>query len=200
MGSIETGSVSSTAVVEASESGLRTIVRANPVGVAAVLAGATLVSWIVAIERMRGMDMGPGTGLGAVGWYVGLWVTMMSAMMLPSVAPMVLVFSRIGRERARRGRDAHRWVDDLQAAPDTRRVRRALKGLQTSQRMQNPDEIRLTRCPCRASSPSLKRPTNVHHRPRHPATAIEQADRVFAAVAGAGGNDVKSNGGHSVLQ
>ena len=104
MESVEAGSVDSTVVVEASESGLRTLVRANPVGVAAVLLGATLVSWIVAIGRMRGMDMGPGTDLGAVGWYVGLWVTMMAAMMLPSVAPMVLVFSRIGRERARRGR------------------------------------------------------------------------------------------------
>jgi predicted metal-binding membrane protein len=104
MESIEAGSVDSTAVVEASESGLRTLVRANPVGVAAVLVGATLVSWIVAIGRMRGMDMGPGTDLGAVGWYVGLWVTMMAAMMLPSAAPMVLMFSRIARERARRGR------------------------------------------------------------------------------------------------
>ena len=104
MESIEAGSVDSSAVVEASESGLRTLVRANPVGVAAVLLGATLVSWIVAIGRMRGMDMGPGTDLGAVGWYLGLWVTMMAAMMLPSVAPMVLVFSRIARERAHRGR------------------------------------------------------------------------------------------------
>ena len=104
METVEAGSVGSSAVVEASESGLRTLVRANPVGVAAVLLGATLVSWIVAIGRMRGMDMGPGTDLGAIGWYLGLWVTMMAAMMLPSVAPMVLVFSRIGRERARRGR------------------------------------------------------------------------------------------------
>jgi predicted metal-binding membrane protein len=76
-----------------------------------VLLGATLVSWIVAIERMRGMDMGPGTDLGGVGWYLGLWVTMMAAMMLPSVAPMVLVFSRIARDRARRGRAyAPTWI------------------------------------------------------------------------------------------
>jgi predicted metal-binding membrane protein len=97
-------SVSSPAVAEASESGLRTYVRANPVGVATVLLGATLVTWIVTIVRMRGMDMGPGTDLGAIGWYLGLWVTMMAAMMLPSASPMVLVFSRIARERARRGR------------------------------------------------------------------------------------------------
>jgi predicted metal-binding membrane protein len=80
------------------------LLRARPVGVAAVLLGAALVTWIVTIERMRGMDMGPGTDLGSLGWYVGVWVTMMAAMMLPSVAPMVLVYSRISRERARAGR------------------------------------------------------------------------------------------------
>src|SRR5687767_2321254 len=59
---------------------------------------------IVTVERMRGMDAGPGTHLGGFGWYLGIWVTMMAAMMLPSVAPMVLVFSRISQERSRRGR------------------------------------------------------------------------------------------------
>lgn len=49
------------------------------------------------------MDAGPGTDLGGFGWYVGIWVTMMAAMMLPSAAPMVLLFSRISAERARRG-------------------------------------------------------------------------------------------------
>ena len=38
-----------------------------------------------------------------LGWYIGVWVTMMAAMMLPSVAPMVLVFARVSRERARDG-------------------------------------------------------------------------------------------------
>ena len=52
---------------------------------------------------MRGMDAGPGTDLGALGWYVGIWVTMMAAMMLPSVAPMVLIFARVSGERAKRG-------------------------------------------------------------------------------------------------
>src|SRR5262249_60626747 len=67
-----------------------------------VLAGA-LVAWIVTVDRMRGMDAGPGTDLGGLGWYVGIWVTMMAAMMLPSAAPMVLFFSRISTERERRG-------------------------------------------------------------------------------------------------
>src|SRR6476646_4446935 len=86
-----------------SESGVRTLIRANPVGVAAILLGAALVTWIVTFERMRGMDMGPVTGLGPLGWYVGVWVTMMAAMMLPSAAPMVLMFARVSGDRARRG-------------------------------------------------------------------------------------------------
>jgi predicted metal-binding membrane protein len=68
----------------------------------ALLAGA-LVAWIFTVDRMRGMDAGPGTDLGGFGWYVGIWVTMMAAMMLPSAAPMVLFFSRVSAERARRG-------------------------------------------------------------------------------------------------
>lgn len=60
----------------------------------AVLLGATLVAWIVTVQRMRGMDAGPGTDLGTLGWYLGIWVTMMAAMMLPSTAPTVLIFAR----------------------------------------------------------------------------------------------------------
>jgi predicted metal-binding membrane protein len=74
----------------------------GPVGVVSLLLGAALVTWIVTIERMSGMDGGPGTDLGGLGWYVGVWVTMMAAMMLPSVLPMVLLFARVARERARR--------------------------------------------------------------------------------------------------
>src|SRR6266508_4587102 len=70
----------------------------------AILLAAALATWIVAVERMRGMDAGPGTDLGALGWFIGIWVTMMAAMMLPSAAPMVLLFDRISGERAQRGR------------------------------------------------------------------------------------------------
>jgi len=65
--------------------------------VAASLLGAALLAWIVTVDRMHGMDAGPGTDLGALGWYVGIWATMMAAMMLPSAAPMVLVHARVGR-------------------------------------------------------------------------------------------------------
>jgi predicted metal-binding membrane protein len=86
--------------------------RFNPISVAAVLLGAALVAWIVIFERMEGMDGGPGTDLGGLGWYLGIWVTMMAAMMLPSVAPMVLSFARVSRHRAQLGRAAYvpTWI------------------------------------------------------------------------------------------
>jgi predicted metal-binding membrane protein len=44
------------------------------------------------------MDMGPGTHLGGLGWFAGVWLTMMAAMMLPSLAPMAVASARtVGR-------------------------------------------------------------------------------------------------------
>ena len=61
----------------------------RPAGaVVAALLAAALASWAVALWRMQGMDMGPGTDLGGVGMFAGLWVTMTAAMMLPSTLPM----------------------------------------------------------------------------------------------------------------
>ena len=45
------------------------------------------------------MDAGPGTDLGGLGWFLGLWVTMMAAMMLPSAAPMALFFGHVSSAR-----------------------------------------------------------------------------------------------------
>jgi predicted metal-binding membrane protein len=86
--------------------------RLDPVWLTAVLLGAALVAWIVTVNRMRGMDGGPGTDLGGLGWFTGIWVTMMAAMMLPSVAPMVLTYSRIAKHRATTGgrRLATPWI------------------------------------------------------------------------------------------
>jgi predicted metal-binding membrane protein len=84
---------------------------ADRVLVAATLLGGALVAWIVTVDRMRGMDAGPGTALGSLGWYLGLWVTMMAAMMLPSAAPMVLLFAKVSSDRTRHGRTfAPTWV------------------------------------------------------------------------------------------
>ena len=63
---------------------------------------AALVTWVVTVQRMRGMDAGPGTDLGTLGWFVGIWLTMMAAMMFPSALPMVLMFDRISQSRESR--------------------------------------------------------------------------------------------------
>jgi predicted metal-binding membrane protein len=67
-------------------------------GTTALLLGAALVAWAVTVERMQGMDEGPGTDLGGLGWYLGIWVTMMAAMMLPSAAPAAQLVARAARE------------------------------------------------------------------------------------------------------
>ena len=56
---------------------------------AALLLAAAAVAWVVTVERMSGMDEGPGTELGGLGWYLGIWVVMTAAMMLPSAVPQV---------------------------------------------------------------------------------------------------------------
>jgi predicted metal-binding membrane protein len=68
--------------------------------VVAALLAVALVTWIVTIERMGGMDAGPGTDLGTLGWFLGVWVTMMAAMMFPAVAPMVVVVARVSGGRS----------------------------------------------------------------------------------------------------
>ena len=48
---------------------------------------------------MVGMDAGPGTDLGALGWFLGVWVVMMAAMMFPSVSPTVALYAQMTRRR-----------------------------------------------------------------------------------------------------
>jgi predicted metal-binding membrane protein len=60
--------------------------------------------WLVTANRMEGMDMGPGTDLGGLGWFAGVWATMMAAMMLPSLAPMGLACAGAVRQVAGAGR------------------------------------------------------------------------------------------------
>jgi predicted metal-binding membrane protein len=73
-------------------------VHAYRVGIG-LLAG-TFVAWALAVAQMRGMDEGPGTDLGTLGSFFGIWLTMMVAMMLPSAAPMVLTFARARAQRS----------------------------------------------------------------------------------------------------
>ncbi len=57
------------------------------------------VAWWSTADRMAGMDAGPGTDLGALGWFLGVWVVMMAAMMFPSLAPTVALYARMTRRR-----------------------------------------------------------------------------------------------------
>ena len=66
----------------------------------AVLFALAAVAWWSTDARMRGMDDGPWTALGTFGWFLGAWVVMMAAMMLPSVAPTVALYSRMTKARA----------------------------------------------------------------------------------------------------
>jgi predicted metal-binding membrane protein len=73
------------------------IARLSPVRTTALLFGVVVLAWVVTVERMQGMDAGPGTDLGGLGWYLGIWVTMTAAMMLPSEAPTALLVARLRR-------------------------------------------------------------------------------------------------------
>jgi predicted metal-binding membrane protein len=68
-------------------------------GLIALLFALAAAAWWSTVDRMRGMDMGPGTDLGTLGWFVGVWVVMMAAMMFPSVSPTVALYSRMTRSR-----------------------------------------------------------------------------------------------------
>jgi predicted metal-binding membrane protein len=72
-------------------------VLATPIRTMLLFAGLVVVAWAVTVERMQGMDAGPGTDLGGLGWYLGIWVTMTAAMMLPSEAPATLLVARLTR-------------------------------------------------------------------------------------------------------
>jgi predicted metal-binding membrane protein len=74
-------------------------VRAR-LGLVAVLFTVAAVAWWSTVDRMRGMDAGPGTNLGTLGWFVGVWVVMMAAMMFPSIAPTAALYARMTRSRS----------------------------------------------------------------------------------------------------
>jgi predicted metal-binding membrane protein len=68
-------------------------------GLVAVLVGLAALAWWSTIRSMGGMGASPGTDLGALGWFVGVWIVMMAAMMLPAVSPTVALYARMTRER-----------------------------------------------------------------------------------------------------
>jgi predicted metal-binding membrane protein len=69
-------------------------------GLVALLFAVAAVGWWWTGDQMRGMDDGPWTGLGSFGWFLGVWVVMMAAMMFPSVSPTVALYSRMTKQRS----------------------------------------------------------------------------------------------------
>jgi len=69
-------------------------------GLIALLFALAAVSWWWTVDEMRGMDDGPWTDLGTLGWFAGVWVVMMAAMMFPSVAPTAALYSRMTKVRS----------------------------------------------------------------------------------------------------
>jgi hypothetical protein len=61
-------------------------------GVVALLLALAAMTWALTHRRMAGMDAGPGSDLGGLGWFAATWALMMAAMMLPAVAPMVAAY------------------------------------------------------------------------------------------------------------
>jgi predicted metal-binding membrane protein len=70
----------------------RGAVGASAATAAALMAtlGLAAASWVIAVRQMNGMDMGAQSRLGSFAFFLGLWVSMMAAMMLPSAAPAVV--------------------------------------------------------------------------------------------------------------
>jgi predicted metal-binding membrane protein len=65
-----------------------------------LLAAVAVLAWWWTARQMRGMDGGPWTALGGFGWFVSVWLVMMAAMMFPSVAPTIALYSRMTSRRS----------------------------------------------------------------------------------------------------
>ncbi len=72
-------------------------------GLIGLLVALAAIAWAVTSDQMSGMDAGPGTDPGTLGFFLGVWVVMMAAMMFPSIAPMVVMHVRIQEGRRERG-------------------------------------------------------------------------------------------------
>ena len=71
-------------------------------GLVALLFGLAVLGWWWLDGEMAGMDEGPWTALGTLGWFAGVWLVMMAAMMLPSIAPTAALYSQMTKERSPR--------------------------------------------------------------------------------------------------
>jgi predicted metal-binding membrane protein len=72
-------------------------VRAR-LGLVAALLVVAAGGWAWTVHTMRGMGAGPWTSLGSFGWFLATWTVMMAAMMLPSVAPTIALYTKVTKE------------------------------------------------------------------------------------------------------
>ena len=68
-------------------------------GLIALLFVLAALGWWWTARQMQDMDGGPWTALGTLGWFIGVWLVMMAAMMFPSVAPTVALYSKLRNSR-----------------------------------------------------------------------------------------------------
>ena len=90
--------IASTLTRPAGATPLLTPVRAR-LGLVALLLAVAAVGWWSTAHRMQGMDDGPWTAFGTLGWFIGVWIVMMAAMMFPSLAPTVALYARMTKDR-----------------------------------------------------------------------------------------------------
>ena len=67
---------------------------------AVVLGCLAITAWAASVNEMSGTEMSGRFSVCSFGFFVGLWVIMMSAMMFPSVWPAVSVYGLVIRRRA----------------------------------------------------------------------------------------------------
>jgi predicted metal-binding membrane protein len=71
------------------------------IGLVAFLVALAALAWWSTVRSMGQMGASPAADLGALGWFVGVWIVMMAAMMLPAVSPTVALYARMAGERSR---------------------------------------------------------------------------------------------------
>jgi predicted metal-binding membrane protein len=98
VGSLTVGTVSDRVADRGELTAALSAVRSR-IGLVILLFALAGAAWWSTVDRMAGMDGGPGTDLGALGWFLGVWVVMMAAMMFPALAPTTALYARMTRRR-----------------------------------------------------------------------------------------------------
>jgi predicted metal-binding membrane protein len=93
---------------------IRSLPLRDRIVILSALAGTTILAWVYLLQRASAMDgtmamdagamvrITPWTGV-EFGYMLLMWVIMMVGMMVPSAAPMVLIYAAVARKAARQG-------------------------------------------------------------------------------------------------